>query len=347
VAGERSGITCAGSVVIDLTKAVPDYPAPNRMTIIERVVANTGGPGMNMAVDLRMLRAPFPVALVGTIGDDQNGALVRSECRRLGIDDSGILTLDGVATSFTDVLVEPGGRRTMFHHPGSSDRLTPDLIDVDGCRSRILHLGSPGIHAGMDAPAGAGDGEGAGNGWTRVLARARAAGLHTNMELVDLPAERMVELVGPCLPHLDSIVINELEAGTLTGIDVTAPEADGDVDWESLEAMARGLIEAGVARLAVVHFPAGCTAADADGRVWRQGSVRLPPEEFRSAVGAGDAFAAGILLGLHEGWEVERCLRLAVASAAASARDLTTSAGIEAAEACLALGERLGHRPTG
>jgi sugar/nucleoside kinase (ribokinase family) len=178
---------------------------------------------------------------------------------------------------------------------------------------------------------------GGGNGWSALLQRAQAAGLHTNLEMVSLASGRTAEVALPCLPHLDSIVINELEAGALTGIDAPVPAADGLVDWAALEAMAAGLIERGVSVLAVVHFPAGCVAAAPGGRTWRQGSVRLPPGQVRSTTGAGDAFAAGVILGLHEGWPVERCLRLAVASAAACVRSPTTSAGIKSAEA--------GYRP--
>ena len=77
------------------------------------------------------------------------------------------------------------------------------------------------------------------------------------MELISLEPGRQAEVALPCLPYLDSIVINELEAGALTGIDKPAPTADEPVDWPALEAMALGLIERGVSSLAVVHFPAG------------------------------------------------------------------------------------------
>jgi sugar/nucleoside kinase (ribokinase family) len=110
--------------------------------------------------------------------------------------------------------------------------------------------------------------------------------------------------------------------------------------------MALGLVEQGESVLAVVHFPAGCVAAAPGGRTWRQGSVRLPREQVRSTIGAGDAFAAGVILGLHDGWAVERCLRLAVASAAASVRSPHTSAGIKPADICLAEADRAGYRPT-
>ena len=98
--------------------------------------------------------------------------------------------------------------------------------------------------------------------------------------------------------------------------------------------------------LAVVHFPAGCVAAAADGRVWRQGSVRMPRAEIRSATGAGDAVASGVVLGLHEGWTVPECLRAGVTTAAASLRTAGTSDGIGPLSACLALGDEFGFRPT-
>ena len=183
-----------------------------------------------------------------------------------------------------------------------------------------------------------------GNGWSALLQRAQAAGLHTNMELVSIEPGRIAEVALPCLPYADSIVINELEAGALTGIDAPVPTADGPVDWRALEAMALGLIDRGVSVLAVVHFPAGCVAAAPGGRTWRQGSVLLPLAQVRSATGAGDAFAAGIILGLHEGWPVEQCLRLAVASAAACVRSPHTSDGITRAGACLAEADRAGYR---
>jgi sugar/nucleoside kinase (ribokinase family) len=124
------------------------------------------------------------------------------------------------------------------------------------------------------------------------------------------------------------------------------PGVDGPVDWPALEAMARQLIDRGVSTLAVVHFPAGCVAAAPGGRTWRQGSVRMRRDEVRSTIGAGDAFAAGVILGVHEGWPVPDCLRLGVASAAACVRSVHTSDGIQRADACLAAADAAGYRAT-
>ncbi|MGH3284685.1 MAG: carbohydrate kinase family protein [Streptosporangiaceae bacterium] len=317
------------------------YPALDHLATIEHVLMSTGGPALNMAVDLRLLGATFPMGVVGAVGDDEHGAFLLAECAGLGIDTAGVRKLAGAVTSFTDVMVErDGGRRTMFHHSGANALFDASTADLQTSRARILHTGAPGIHPIMDSPL-----PGGGNGWSALLQRAQAEGLHTNMELVSLAPDRTAEVALPCLPYLDSIVINELEAGALTGTHAPVPTADGPVDWPVLEAIALGIIERGVSVLAVVHFPAGCVAAAPGGRTWRQGSVRLPREQVRSTTGAGDAFAAGVIFGLHDGWPVERCLRLAVASAAACVRSPNTSDGIKPAQACLAEADRAGYRP--
>jgi sugar/nucleoside kinase (ribokinase family) len=335
------GILCAGTILVDAGKVIDAYPALDHFATIEQVSLSTGGPGFNMAVDLRMLGAAFPIAMIGAVGDDEHGAFLRAECARLGIDAAGVRTLAGVVTSFTDVMVErDGGRRTMFYHGGANVLFDASDTDLEACGARILHAGAPGIHPIMDSPL-----PGGGNGWSALLRRAQAAGLRTNMELISLKPGHQAEVALPCLPYLDSVVINELEAGALTGIDRPAPTADGPVDWAALEAMALGLIEHGVSALAVVHFPAGCVAAAPGGRTWRQGSVRLPRNQVRSTTGAGDAFAAGVVLGLYQGWPVGRCLRLAVASAAACVRGPDTSGGLKDADACLAEADEAGYRP--
>jgi sugar/nucleoside kinase (ribokinase family) len=334
-----SGVLCAGTVLVDVAKVIDAYPALDHLATIEQVSLSTGGPGLNMAVDLRMLGAAFPIGVLGAVGDDEHAAFILAECVRLGIDTTGVRKLAGAVTSFTDGMIErDGGRRTFFHHSGANALFDASGAELGG--ARILHAGAPGIHPVMDRAT-----PGGGNGWSALLRRAQAAGLHTNLEMVSLAPDRTAEVTRPCLPCLDSIVINELEAGALTGIEASVPTADGPVDWPAMEAMALGLIDQGVSALAVVHFPAGCVAAAPGGRTWRQGSVRLPREQVRSTTGAGDAFAAGVILGLHEGWPAERCLRLAVASAAACVRSPNTSDGIKPAEQCLAEADRAGYRP--
>ena len=91
-----------------------------------------------------------------------------------------------MSTSYTDVMIERStGRRTFFHFQGANGRLRPERFDFAGATARIFHVGAPGVHERMDA-----DGP-YGNGFAEVLARARAAGLRTNLELVCVEPERI------------------------------------------------------------------------------------------------------------------------------------------------------------
>ena len=199
-----------------------------------------------------------------------------------------------------------------------------------------MHLGAPGIHQRMDAPC-AGDA----NGWVTVLRRARAAGLRTNLEMVSGDPAGLRRLVTPCLPHLDSLIINDFEAGALAGVEVVK---EGVTSVEGARRAAAILLGQGPMEVVVIHYPAGCVAAARDGRVLALPSVRVPPDAIKGANGAGDAFAAGVLFGLHQGWPLEDGLRLGLCAAAAALRSVSTTGSVAPAAECLALGRKWGWR---
>jgi len=95
----------------------------------------------------------------------------------------------------------------------------------------------------------------------------------------------------------------------------------------------------------VVHFPEAVCACSVSGEAVWQPSLRVPPADIAGAAGAGDALAAGVLLGVHEGWPMSDCLRLGVCVAAASLYHPTCSEGVKSTAECLALAERLGCQP--
>jgi len=92
--------------------------------------------------------------------------------------------------------------------------------------------------------------------------------------------------------------------------------------------MNRQLLKAGVREWVVIHFPVGTVAVGAKGDQLAQGSVNVPQAKIAGTVGAGDAFAAGVLLGLHEKAPMELALKYGVCAAAASLSDPTTSRGV-------------------
>jgi sugar/nucleoside kinase (ribokinase family) len=97
-------------------------------------------------------------------------------------------------------------------------------------------------------------------------------------------------------------------------------------------------------QLVVAHCPRGAVAAVRGGGVVRQPALRVPADEIVAANGAGDAFAAGTMYGVHQRFAVEDCLALGRAAAAASLRALSTTAAVVTVAECLALARRWGER---
>ena len=77
VPGSRAGIFCAGTILVDVAKVIDAYPALDHLATIEQVSLSTGGPGLNMAVDLRMLGAAFPIGVFGAVGDEPMRVIAR------------------------------------------------------------------------------------------------------------------------------------------------------------------------------------------------------------------------------------------------------------------------------
>ena len=90
--------------------------------------------------------------------------------------------------------------------------------------------------------------------------------------------------------------------------------------WGKQEAMkaASLLLEQGVQRAVIVHSPKGALYLGQHGNsVWSE-PEQIPQKEIISSVGAGDAFCAGALYAIHEGWDMEQALQLAHRVARAS-----------------------------
>jgi len=336
---ERRGVVSAGSWCVDFNKTIARWPEEDTTNEVLSVVRQGGGAGFNMAIDLKRLDPGLPVRAMGVVGDDESGRFLFDECDRYGVDRGGLHARAGGGTISVDAFsVGSTGRRTHFFYAGVGAEMSPDDFDFASTRAKFLHLGLPGAHRKMDSAWG-----GEANGWVAVLRKARAAGLIANLELMTIPAARLAELARPCLPHLDYLIVNDYEIGVLAGVETR--RADGATDPAGVARAIDAALAQGSMRLAVVHFPGGAVAGGRDGSRHAQGSVAVPASAIVGANGAGDAFAAGALYGLHERWPIEDCLRLGHACAAAALREVSTTTGVGTVAECLALAKRWGFRP--
>ena len=340
--GERSGVICAGAWCVDHNTLIDHWPAEETVATVISSKPQGGCPGHNMATALRRLGAAFPIEAIGLIGDDADGRQLLEICDEHRIDRRQLEVRAGVSTASTRVMIaKPTGKRTFFYDPGAHAVQTPDGFDFATTRARMVHLGLPGLHDILDAPW-----QGDPSGWVTILKAAKARGLQTNVELVSIEPGRICAHATPMLPYLDTFIVNDLEAGAVAGTDTVR---DGVTDIAACRLAAARILERSALWLVAIHFPGGAIVQTRDGHSLDHPSVDVPNNVVVSTNGAGDSFAAGLLFGIHESWPLERAVKLAHASAAASLRSVETTGSVVHWQECLALADNWGWRtlPTG
>jgi sugar/nucleoside kinase (ribokinase family) len=333
----RSGVLAGGNWIVDRVKIVDRYPEQDGLARILSESIGNGGSPYNLLKDLARLQAPFPLAGAGLVGEDEDGIFILDDCRKHGIDTCHLRQISEAATSYTDVMsVRSTGRRTFFHQPGANRLLDASDFPLDSSRARILHLGYLLLLDRLDDL-----GEDGLTGAARLFGEARVLGFKTSADVVSEDSGRVRAVVDAVLPATDYFFLNEIEAERITGASIRRGKS---IDWDGLSSAARVLIDRGVNELVCIHCPEGALARTSADCEYRQPSVDLSSDGVLGAVGAGDALAAGVLLGLHEGWEIEACLRCGVCTAAASLSHPASSEGVLPLKECLELGQTVGFR---
>jgi len=334
---ERSGILAAGNWIVDHVKLIDTWPSEETLAIIGRETQGMGGAPPNVLAGLARLGAKFPLSGAGIVGYDAAGDWILEQCAKLGIDTGLIIRTHEGPTSYTDVMnVERTGRRTFFHQRGVNALLGPESIYLASSSAKLFHLGYLLLLDRLDQP-----GKSKGTAAAELLDSASRLDFITSVDVVSEESNRYPRIVLPALPHVDLVFLNEFEAGHVFSTEI---RVNGKIDSSELLKTAHALISAGIRQWVVIHFPEGVLAVSHQSKTIFQPSVRLPGEKIIGSTGAGDAIAAGILLGFHEDLPMERCLEIGVCAAAASLRHPSATEGIEAVEECLRLGQEFGFR---
>lgn len=307
---EKTGIIVAGTVIVDKINEISAYPKSGELTQIRSIQTAIGGCVPNVALDLKRIDPSLEVGAVGTIGDDEEGAFVTDILQKGGVATDGLTVLPGEKTSFTDVMSVSGGQRTFFTYAGASAQFSSEHMHFESTLPQILHFGYFLLLERVD------NGEG-----LKILQMAKALGIETSIDLVSENSDRYA-LVKPCLPYTDYLIINELEAGKLTGVEPCV---------SNLEKMALQLKEMGVQKKVIIHMPQCAVCAGEDGCICVP-SYQLPEGYIQGTTGAGDAFCAGALTGIYHGWSDLEILSFASASAVMALGSPDATSGLRTME---------------
>ena len=317
----QKGIAVAGSILVDKINEISAYPHEGELTKIHSVSQAVGGCVPNVAVDIKRIDPSICVRASGKIGDDAEGRFVKSVLEENGVDTSGV-RICGDKTSFTEVMSIRGGQRTFFTYAGASADYGISDIDFDSLDADMLHLGYFLLLDKVDK------GEG-----LEILRQAKKRGIKTSIDLVSENSDRY-SLVIPCLEYTDNVIINEIEAGKLAGIEPTD---------ENLEKIASKLFSLGVSERVIIHtsYLSVCYS--------KSGFTSLPSYDITSdmikgTTGAGDAFCAGSLIGIYRGLSDMKILELASSCAIAALSEEDAISGMRSESEIKKLCENLSRR---
>lgn len=319
---EKRGIVLGGTLIVDWVKTVDSYPREGTLVNILDSDRGIGGAATNNSVNLKTLDPDLPVAVVGRIGNDDNGRYVLDTLKNRQVDTSGVVVSPTQPTSYTDVIsVKGSGQRTFFHAQAANAEWSIDDIPFARYAGyNIVQIGYILLLNEMDR-----EDPDYGTVLARVFAEFQKQGLKTAVDVVSEESDRFTRLVTPALQYVDYLILNEIEAGQTVGI--VLRRDDGGLEAGRLRETAERLLNAGNSCLVVIHMPEGGYALTRDGEEIKVPSFDLPSEELKGSVGAGDAFCSGVLYGLEKEWSLKDALHLGSTLAACSLFSPTSTGG--------------------
>lgn len=184
-----SQVLVIGSANADLVVPVDRRPGGGETVLGGDTVLSPGGKGANTAVAAARLGAD--VALLGAVGDDPYGELLKRSLAESGVD-TGSLRTSERPTGIAYITVTPDGENSILVSPGANSSLRPEDVDLDGAEVVVLSLEIP-----LETVE-------------HAVAKAVESGVKTLLNLS--PA---AELSAKTLAGLDVLLVNEHEAAFL------------------------------------------------------------------------------------------------------------------------------------
>lgn len=295
-------VLCLGILVADIfASPVQALPAPGQLGLTERFLFGAGGCASNTAACLSRLGKS--VKVLGKVGSDAFGDLVIEDLKRLGTDAAHVARSLTQPTSGTVILNVTGEDRRYLHCIGANADFSFADVDcavMDGARA--LYVG------GFMAMPRFGTED-----LTQLFREAKRRSLTTILDVV-MPAGLSVsrEHVSKMLALTDLFLPNDDEAYVMTGIREPQAQAEyfSQINPDCCVVVTQG--------------KRGALARHKD-EVIQVGTFSMKSIDES---GAGDAFAAGFITGILEGWSLEETLCFASAVGASCTRALGCIDGV-------------------
>ena len=294
-------VGCAGILVSDtFCGPMGELPREGQLLAVEAMPTKAGGCAANVAIDLA--KQGIAVDIAGCLGTDPSAKVLLASLEAAGVGCSRIVYSAELPTSKTVILLVAGQDRRYIHSFGANAAFTVEAIDRDWVRTlQVFYLGGLFLMPAF-RPEGLVD----------LLAFCRQHGVVTVVDVVIPQNAALPGDLGPLLSAMDYFVPNDDEARAMTDLS------------EPLDQL-RAFLQQG-ARTVVITCGRRGAVAGRDGDFWRMGAYDMGAAVDPS--GCGDAFDAGLALGIVRGWDLPATLRYASVLGASAIRALGTTDGV-------------------
>ena len=274
-------IVVVGSLNMDLVVQVPTIPAPGETVLGDNFATIPGGKGANQAVAAARLGAN--VSLIGRVGQDAFGEQLLANAQREGIDVTHVGRDDTVASGVAMISVDAKGQNSIAVASGANYCLTANHVREAWAKLEQVDL----LVMPLETPIE-----------TIETAVSLANQSDTKVILNPAPAQNLPAHI---LAGVDVLVPNEPETSQLTGMPINTRE-------ETKQA-ARQLLNMGVGNVVLTLGSRGALAlSGADGQFAQVNPYNV---QVVDTTAAGDAFVAGLSVGLGDNKSLVEAVRFA------------------------------------
>lgn len=263
-------ILVVGSLNMDFVIDVDTSPRAGETVLGKEVTLIPGGKGANQAYAAAKLGGD--VCMIGALGDDVYGKLLKENLESAGVKTSGIETIMGVSSGNAFITVDKKGENSIVVIQGTNALITREMIDrhmdlIETCDTVIMQLEIP-----LD-----------------VVAYVKDAAKEKGKRVILDPAPAREGLTEEFFQGFDIVKPNETELQTLLGRKMDTKEA--------LIQGARELLKKGVGKVIVTLGEKGCLF------VTKDTYQEFPAKKVEAVdtTAAGDSFTAAFATALERG----------------------------------------------
>ncbi|MFD5869333.1 ribokinase [Corynebacterium sp. NPDC060344] len=296
LASAPGAVAVVGSANADLTVRVAALPKPGETIAGGPLVVLPGGKSANQAATVA--RLGVRASLIGAVGDDPNGAMLRESLVDAGVDVAH-LSQSEEATGTAMILVDDEAENCIVISPGANGTVDAGLVGKHAEAIRGADVLGLCLEVGDDAVVEA----------ARIAREAGVTVVFNLSPVREVPAE--------LLGLVDVLMVNEHELAALVGGAAAAEGAESG-DWTDAATALAG--QHGIRTTVVTLGGAGSVVVQAEGSS-SVTATRIDPltVDVVDTTGCGDSYMGSIMAGLASGMGVGDAARLAAAVSAYAA----------------------------